>query len=298
MEFELWGFHSSFFLGFPIRFSGFLLLGLDLIAIVILILFSRKVDRKRLTHRTRSTQFLLFIVLIFSALVPQILIIRLQSGSIAEKAVLTRVPELMFSILGAVPWMLAAGIFGVREAVLTGFLSGIVRGGWGTASILTPLNMAFQAGLAAVLIRQNYREWPGQVLRHPFMAGTAAAAGYTVLRCVEIFSQTSGEVFDVLNAVISYSPVVLVAAGFEAGIAGLVCEMISTWFPGWWYSPKVRKTAPYNRSLAWQMITGFLLRMNTNHPYPYEVYDLQEASEAYVTAATTLIDKAVCSRVE
>jgi len=38
--------------------------------------------------------------------------------------------------------------------------------------------------------------------------------------------------------------------------------------------------------------------MNTNHPYPYEVYDLQEASEAYVTAATTLIDKAVSEGVK
>ncbi len=259
MEFELWGLHSSLFFGFPIRFSGFFLFGLDLIAIIFLFLFSRKAGRRFSSQRTRLTQFLLLIVLIFSALVPQIFIIRLQSGSYAETGDLTRVPELMFSILGAVPWMLAGGLFGIREAVLAGFLSGIVRGGWGTASILTPMNMAVQAGIAAVLIRQDYREWPGQMLRHPFIAGTAAAAAYTVLRCIEIFSQTSGEFFDVLNTVISYSPVVLVAAGFEAGIAGLACELISTRFPKWWYSPKIWKTAPYNRSLAWQMITGFLL---------------------------------------
>ncbi|MBN1264508.1 MAG: HAMP domain-containing protein [Anaerolineales bacterium] len=260
MEFELWGIQNPFFYRFPVRLSGIILLVLELAGLVLLLLRSRN-DRKELPpDQKHQFRWLFFIVLIFGAIAPELFLVRLTAGgsAVLSEAGL-QIPVPVFSLLGALPWMLAAGFFGVPEAVLIGFLSGLVRGGWETASILTPFSMAVQSGFAAVLFRQNYREWPGQILRHPFIAGMLAAAGYTLLRCTEIFSLTPGDAYDALNYALSFGLSVLVAAGFEAGIAGLVCELLAESMPDRWYSPRRFEAAPYNRSLARQMITGFLI---------------------------------------
>ena len=208
MALELWGIHSSFFFRFPVRLSGFFVLALELVSLAILILYTRNGERKK-QRIQKPNRSLFYIVLIFSVLVPQFLVVHLPAG-IPDGSVDVPV-ELIFSILGAGPWMLAAGFCGVREAVLAGFLSGLVRGGWGTASILTPFNMALQAGAAALLLRQNYREWPAQLARHPFVAGMASAVLYGLLRGMEIFSQIGGGAFDALNTTLSYMILVFVA---------------------------------------------------------------------------------------
>lgn len=260
MEFELWGIHNSFFLRFPVRLSGIVLLVMEIAGLLYILLRFRRSKKELPSASENQHRWLYFIVLIFCLVAPELFLVRLPVGGDAASAEAVLQHSLpSFSLIGALPWMLAAGFFGVPQAALAGFLSGVARGGWETASILTPFSMALQASIAAILIRQNFREWPGQILRHPFIAGIISAASFTVLRCTEIFSHTPGDPYDALNFALSFGIPVLVAAGFEAGIAGLIGELLAESMPKRWYSPRILEAAPYNRSLARQMITGFML---------------------------------------
>lgn len=260
MNLELWGIKGIFYIGLPHRLSGYLLLGLDVIILFVLLfidLRKYKLDKSfRSDRKNRHFALLLFLAPIAAV---TLLVQLVPPANIATPGIPIQPTGLVFSILGAIPWMMAAGLLGGWQAIVVALIGGLAWGGWQTHSLLTPMNMALQAGFVSWLLRQDYDEWPGRIMRHPLVAGVAGGLLFGLLNVVGLFAYTGGEFYDALSFSLSNAPFALIAALFESGFAGLLCETLRESAPKVWYQPRQRISAPYNRSLAGQMITGFVI---------------------------------------
>jgi signal transduction histidine kinase len=164
-----------------------------------------------------------------------------------------------FAIFGALPWLLAAGMFGELPAMLIAFVSGLAIGAWGTHSLLTPLHYVIQAGVVAWLMRQNYAELPARAVRIPLVSAIAGGLVYGLLRTFERYAYSGGGFYDGLDFALSLMGPTLFAAVLHAGFAGIVATWLkaSTRVP--WFEPQQTIVGPYNRSLASRLLSLFLV---------------------------------------
>ena len=189
-----WGLESSFYLALPVREAGYLLLGSYLL--IIGLSMRRPVLR---LPRQLGRLFLVPAVLGLAALVLSgAFTVRFSTeGAAPEPNQSGAGPG--FPLLGAAPWMIAAGFVGDFPAVLLGSLGGVVRGGWGTQRLLTPFGIAAQAALFSWLIRRPYSEWPGRMARRPLPSALATGLLFGLLRSAEDFVYAPGDFLGALR---------------------------------------------------------------------------------------------------
>jgi signal transduction histidine kinase/HAMP domain-containing protein len=259
MGFDLWGFDNGFSFGLPIRSSGYLIGFLTLCALVALALQARK-DIPTLRRFGRRWSILFGAICIAAPLMSGLFNIRIPS---VDSLVVPGLPSgpggLVLVLLGALPWLLAAGMLGTWEAMVVGFICGITRGGLQTHSMLTPLHFALQAGLASWLLRRDYAEWLGKMVRNPLFTSLIAGAVFGLLRGVEHYVYSGEGPFDGLDYALALLGPTLLAAITEAAIAGLVALGIRWRWQERWTHPKKLRPGPYRRSLAARHVTVFLL---------------------------------------
>ena len=245
-----WGLESSFYLGLPVREAGYLLLGFYLLIIGLSV-------RRPAIRLPRELGRLFFVpaVLVLAALaLSGAFTVRLSTEVVA--------PELLqpaagpsFPLLGATPWMIAAGFAGDFPAALLGLFGGLVRGGWGTQRLLTPFGIAAEAALFSWLIRRPYSEWPGRMARRPLPSALATGLIFGLLRSAEDFVYAPGDFLGALDqSTASLGPTVL-ASTLELGFAGLLTAGLRAGFAGHWQAPRQLILGPYNRTLAARLVT-------------------------------------------
>ena len=257
MLFELWGFDASLSLGLPVRTPGYVVLAVGLVLLAGLIL-GDLVRRLRQPAAEGGRPLLFLALLILAPLASQLFTVQLPA--------LTGLPlpgegqpayPALFSILGALPWLLAGGAAGVTEAALVGLAGGFARAGWVTHSLMTPVSTAITAAVITAFLRQNYVEWTGRGLRSPLLTSLLGGAMLAALGLVERLVSASGTGYDALEYALSWALPGLLAATLEVGSAGVICEALRTVVPSAWYRPKRLVPAPYNRSLAARLLTAF-----------------------------------------
>ncbi len=259
MTFEWTAFAGPFALGLPTRASGYLLLGLLLLGALALLLTDRK-EGSRGRRATRWNWGLLTMLVLAEIVAVQSLVLRLPlPEGVAAPSMPTQPIAPGFSLWAALPWMLAAGWLGTGPALLVGFLGGLLRAGFETHSLLTPFLYAFQALLAARLLRNRAVELPGRVMRHPAASGLLAGIIYGVLRALELFVYSGGDTYDGIQYMLAILLPVVVAGLMEAGLGGLAASVVKAAFPQNWYRPRRLRAGPYNRSLAARLITLLLV---------------------------------------
>ncbi len=157
MGFDVWGFDSNFSFGLPLRSSGYILGFLAIAALLILGRQARK-EIPRGVPRFSGRRVILLAAFAISALLASGLFwVHLPTeGSLVVPGLPSEPIGPVIAILGALPWLLAAGFLGTWEAMLVGFLAGLARGGLQTHSLLTPLHCALQAGIVSWLLRRDY----------------------------------------------------------------------------------------------------------------------------------------------
>jgi signal transduction histidine kinase/HAMP domain-containing protein len=247
MSLEFWGIQGSFYLGLPERGIGYVLLLGMILAIIrfgITNLRIQKANRRGLAA-----------LIIAAPIAAELFLIQL-SGSDAMVSPLQPLQPMgpAFSLLAALPWVLAAGLLGSTEAVLVGFVAGLARGGWQTQQVLTPFRVALQAALFAWLIRRDYKEWLGRLARSPLFAATATATLMGAVGIVEVYANSAASTFDALNFAFSQASPMLMASMAEGLIAGLIAEGLRRIQ---WVQPAKLVTGPYNRTLAARLSAMF-----------------------------------------
>jgi PAS domain S-box-containing protein len=260
MSIELWGFQGSAYLDFPSRSAGYILFAVALPAVLFLYASSRDEGVKDFREKPAWTWPLTLALALAAPLMSQTFLIRFQvPGTLNAADSALNMQEASLAIFGALPWMIAGGLLGVRQALLIGFLGGLARGAWGTHSIFTPVYFTLQAGLVAWLLRREYIELPGRLARSPLLSGLIGGLLFGTTQVIERFAFSGGSTLDGLDFTLALlAPTILVAV-IEAGFAGAVGEGVRWFARDVWFQPRHFVTGPYNRSLAARLLTIFTL---------------------------------------
>jgi PAS domain S-box-containing protein len=182
--------------------------------------------------------------------------VRLPFSDLLEEFIITY--PIAIAPLSALPWIMAGGFLGIRQAIITGFIIGVVGGGWGTHSIFTPLHLALQAGFVTWLIRCDYDDFIGKVLRHPAISAIVGGGFFGFLTAVEFSMNVEGSLTDGLGLALANMDDFLLAEMAELATAGLIAEVIRSLFPRAWFSPRWLSPGPYRRSLATKLLLAFV----------------------------------------
>ncbi len=253
MRFEGWGSPQGFYLGFPLRLSGYLLLAGYLAFTLLVLLRSRN---RKATRASPGAQGLTLLLMLVAPLAALSFLIRLPGTAVLAAPGQPLVPDgPAFSIFGAVPWLLAGGYLGVFPAILVALIGGLARGGWGTLHLMTPASAMAQAALAAWLLRRDYREWPGRLARRPVFSALVVGLMFGFLGGIEEFSYSGSDFYAALDFSLSRLGPIVLAGTLELGIGGMLTEGIRWAFPERWYTPARLVVGPYNRSLAARLAT-------------------------------------------
>ena len=256
MTFEFWGLTGEFGFGLPLRWPGFLLLGLELVSLVWILLDHRRRGGDRILLGWPMPGALALAGIATQAVL--VVILPARGGLATPGLPLQPVGQAAF-LLGSIPLVLAAGWLGVAAAAAVGLISGVVRGGWYAHSLLTPFSLGLAAAAVAWTLRRPYGDAVGAAARRPLLAALAGGLVYALARCLELFVYSGGSALDGLEYVVAQGGTVFQAALFESLIAGLAGEVALFLAPARWTRPARLTSAPYLRSLGARMVAFFLL---------------------------------------
>jgi PAS domain S-box-containing protein len=259
MSFEFWGYGGKFLLRLPARPFGYILLGFYLIGIIYFFLNFQ--NRRQYTNAIpdKSSHNFLLILLFFAPVANALFQVQFPLvGSQLQERYLGSSQTIM-ALLGALPWMLAGGFLGGRQAMLIGFVGGFFLGAWSTNELLTPFHTTLQACLVLWLIERNYEDRIGNALRQPIVSCLLGGVILGILRMAEIFAYGQWDLFDGLSFIFSNSRIILLSEIVELAVAGLAAEFMRFSFPKLWYRPRWLTPGPYSRSLTGKILSVFLL---------------------------------------
>ncbi len=251
MYVEWWGYNQGLDFRFPSSTIGYLIGGVALAMLILL--YYRQVPHDSLASRKRTDPFWarLPFLLIAAPLLIQAFLLRFPiSGTETFVFLPVELRGPAVAVFGAIPWLIAGGVLGVRQAILVGLAAGIVRGGFETFSALTPVFMGLQAGFAAWLMRRDDTGLQGRVLRSSFFSGLASGVVYIFLRGFDIFVTTQGDLYRSIDITLSLLDLTALAVLVEAAIGGAFCELIRRQAPKLWYSPSRDVAGGLGQSLA------------------------------------------------
>jgi signal transduction histidine kinase len=251
MSVDWWGFDQSLNFNFPSSALGYLAGGIALaLLIVFYIRFPAHFPATSKKNRERFWVRLPFL-LIAAPILSLTFLLRFH---VPGTEMLAFVPQELrgpaVAVFGAIPWLFAGGVLGIREAIVVGVVAGVARAGFETFSVLTPIFMGLQAGIAAWLMRRDNGGLQGRLLRSPFISGLASGAVYALLRGIGIFVTIQGDLYRRIDITLSLLGLTALATMIEVTIGGAFCELIKRQAANIWYEPRRDKTRGFGQSLA------------------------------------------------
>ena len=260
MTLELWGFQGGPSLRLPLHAAGYIALLVELLLGLALLWIGGGVRRLRTRVLWVIRQPAFISLLIAAPLASRLFIVVFNPPSaLITPGVPATVQGPSFSLFGALPWLLAAGMFGELPAIMIALAGGLTTAAWGTHSLLTPVHYGFQAGLVAWLIRQNYNELPARAARIPVVGSVLGGLAYGIFRTFEHYVYSGGGFYDRLDFAIALFGTTLLAAMLHTGLAGGFATWLKASRRVPWYVPTNLVVGPYNRSLAARLVSLFLV---------------------------------------
>ncbi|MEJ2608263.1 MAG: hypothetical protein P8Z41_16570, partial [Anaerolineales bacterium] len=251
MSVDWWGFDQSLKFNFPSSLLGYLAGGTALALLIVFYIRSPShvpATSKKIKERFWARLPFLLVV------APILSLTFLLHFHVPGTETLAFVPQELrgpfVAIFGAIPWLFAGGVLGIRDAIIVGVVAGVARGGFETYSVLTPIFMGLQAGIAAWLMRRDDGGLQGRLFRSPFISGLASGVVYALLRGIGIFTTSQGDLYRRIDITLSLLGLTALAAIIEVTIGGAFCELIKRQAVNIWYEPRRGITRGFGQSLA------------------------------------------------
>lgn len=257
MSIDLWTSGEKAIFGLPLRAFGFALLALEAVLLIFWIIQTLRQTHVILQVREVRSWPLFLALLAAASILSIFVVVRFPIQAVVAPGVPQAAQRPLFTVFGGLPWMLAAGFLGIWPAFMVGFVGGVLRGGFETLSVLTPLHFAAQGVVVAWLLRRSYLEWPGKVFRYPLTAGILGGLVFGMLRSLEYYANSGGTFYDGLDYTLASFGSTLLAAMLEGGIAGIIAVYVQRRYRQEWFTPKNLSVGPYNRSLAARLLAVF-----------------------------------------
>ncbi|HWQ04209.1 MAG TPA: ATP-binding protein [Longilinea sp.] len=155
-----------------------------------------------------------------------------ESLTLPNLPVESSTPAMMFFM--AVPWVLAAGLFGTLPSVVIGLLSGLFFALWETHSAFTPLEFAIFAMIFSASVRQRYRTSFYHFLRNPLGAAAIIGIFYIPISIIVAFFSSTGDAAVRVDYALTGSWILLLARTAELVVACILAETVYLLTPKLW----------------------------------------------------------------
>ncbi len=208
-------------------------------------------------------------------------------------------------VFSALPWMLAAGLFGGLPGLIVGFLSGAAQAFFISHTILPPLETALLAVIFAWLVKQPYRTAFFRAARHPVMAAAVLSIGAGTIHVLGVLLTGNGSLFLRLDQVFSTYPTFITISALELMLAGLLCEGFYKLAPADLLIPEYLTASPGERNLKarfamniapWVLILYILAALGAWHTSESSILKRQTSrSEIETEKVATIIQSFVQS---
>lgn len=159
-----------------------------------------------------------------------------------------RGPVLM--LLAALPWFLAAGLYGPLVAAVLAGISGLLISLFDSHNPYYFLELATLAVLLSVFLRQKYRTALFRLLRHPLLASLILIALYLLIYIFNTLFVPSGTLVARLDFALSSARAATIAFAGMALVGGLVAELTMLTRLRGWGRPGSLSPSPAERSLS------------------------------------------------
>lgn len=152
-------------------------------------------------------------------------------------------------VFSAIPWVLAAGLFGPFSAAGLGFLSGLLLGLWNTHTLFASVEIALLAAIFSVCVRQRYRTKFYSLLRHPLCAAILIILIFAFNHFLVQLVLSEGRSLDRLDFTFQNLSNATLAFTISLLIAAVFAELISLLAPRRWIEATPLTPSPSERSL-------------------------------------------------
>jgi len=166
--------------------------------------------------------------------------------------------QFILFIFAAIPWQIAAGLFGMAPAVIIALFSGISIAIWGTHDIFVIPETIGMAFLFSFLIRQNYRSIIFKLVRIPILAAIFTGA---IFLPVLIFNQAvsiDGSLATRIDYSFSETFISSILRFCELVIAGLFSTLVFYLTRSAWFKPKNLNPTPIERKIENRFLATIL----------------------------------------
>jgi len=246
MSIEFWGINGAAGIRFPQSLDGWVLMVAYVAVILAFLMGLRRQRSLKDLSLAKSWPW----VLLLAALSPLTMGL-LQIQFPADRLVgSSHVP-----LLAAIPWLVAGGMLGGWQALLVAIAAGLFRAIWDTGSAITVLHVVLQASFVVWLMKRDYDDWLGSLLRHPLLSALLGAMLFGFLQTVESVLGSPRGLFQAVDVALAAMGMTILARLLELFLAGVLVEVLRLTFPQLWLPPRWLSAAPYNRSLAGRMLT-------------------------------------------
>jgi PAS domain S-box-containing protein len=254
MNIELFG-GLNFFIQFPVRPEGMLLLGIYLFTtLTILFLLRRSI------FAMRRREWLIFLGLgALTLILSNVVLWRFAAPDfqpVPEVPQNTSVPAA--PLFAAVPLLLAALWLGMGPAVLLSGFSALMQAGLQSGQITQRYEVIAYGLVASFLIDQYYRGRLAAMLRRPLFASLCGALVAWAMMLPSFFVYTQGSPLEALNYAWplylgAFLP--MLAQGF---VSGLLVEIINTVWPRLRRQKEITQDPLWNRTLSRRLLVPFI----------------------------------------
>jgi len=156
------------------------------------------------------------------------------------------IPLMLFS---ALPWVLAAGLLGPVAAAGLAGLSGIILGLWSTHTYFTPIEFVFAAVLFSLAMQQRFRTFWFKWLRHPLIAAIGLSLLYPLAFIANMLIAYDGLLAVKLDFALTHVGTSSLVFAIPLGIAGIVCEILKTFYAEKWGGQPPWEPSPAEKNL-------------------------------------------------
>lgn len=164
-------------------------------------------------------------------------------------------PMALIMPFSAIPWMLAAGIFGPKTSATVAFLSTAIRTPWETHDPFHPFSVALCAFLYSAALRQRYRTPFFRWLRNPFAASLLPTLIYPLIFIFFSMFLTVENFAAQLNYALSIVGMMSLCRAVEWLIGGSIAALAAKPLRQLWMSGVALFPSPTERSLGTRALT-------------------------------------------